>query len=424
MIKIDANIKGYQNKLKKIEDETKNLEDQLKKVGKTSAVIFAGLTATIGATVMAYKNHEQATMDLEAALASQGMLNKETIKDYRDLASEMQTKMALDDDEVVKIQAKMQGFLGQTKMTKELMFATADLAKAQGMDLKAAALLVGKTIGSSTNALGRYGVEIDASASKTEKMEAVIKAVNSKWKGFALAGGEGLNTLTVLKMTIGDVMEQIGKHFAPAIIVVSRKLISFFEILQKHPTLLKFAAGALAIGAATSGVVTVVIGATLAFVKLRAAIMASTIAMNVAKLGVRALIGATGIGLVLVAVGAVYEYWDYVWPAMTATFKSFVDNISSMGSGFGKIMKGIFTLDTDLIKEGTNQIKKSFSQSFEDTKKHYQEKRAEMKMEAEAEAEIQKQSTESMLEEEQSRWARLMELNNQQKEVKKSEAND
>src|SRR5690606_16796265 len=82
--------------------------------------------------------------------------------------------------------ASLQAYLGQTEITRELMEATLNLASAKKIDLAAAAELVGKSIGTSTNALARQGIEIDTNATKSEKLAQVVGALNDKYAGFAV----------------------------------------------------------------------------------------------------------------------------------------------------------------------------------------------------------------------------------------------
>ncbi|KKL13897.1 hypothetical protein LCGC14_2521180, partial [marine sediment metagenome] len=52
---------------------------------------------------------------------------------------------------------------GLEKVTPAML----DFAAAMDVDLQTAATLIGKTLGSTTNALSRYGIEIDAQAAPT-----------------------------------------------------------------------------------------------------------------------------------------------------------------------------------------------------------------------------------------------------------------
>lgn len=60
IIRVSADIKKYDDALKEISSKTKNLEDKLTSVAKTSAIAFAGLSAAVFGVVSAYAVQEQA----------------------------------------------------------------------------------------------------------------------------------------------------------------------------------------------------------------------------------------------------------------------------------------------------------------------------------------------------------------------------
>ena len=56
-----------------------------------------------------------------------------------------------------------------------------------GLDLKGAGDLVAKTIGSSTNAMSRYGIEVTGAVGSTERLETLTNNVANLFGGQALA---------------------------------------------------------------------------------------------------------------------------------------------------------------------------------------------------------------------------------------------
>ena len=86
-----------------------------------------------------------------------------------------------------------------------------NFAEAQNIDLRSAALLTAKAIGSSTNALVRYGVEIDNSLRGTERYEAVLEQLESRVGGTAEAmGNTFLGSIEKLSNAWGDLLEKVG----------------------------------------------------------------------------------------------------------------------------------------------------------------------------------------------------------------------
>lgn len=185
-----------------------------------AAAAFAALTT--GAAVSAFKEAEAATNSLNQALITQGIYTKEVAAGYSQMASELQAKSTFDDDAITAAQATMQGYLGQTKITKELMQATLDLAVAKKMDLGSTAEAVAKSIGTNTNALKRSGVEVDANASKSEKMAQALQGLNSKFGGQADAATQGLGAIDQMNNSLGNLLEMVGEKFAPYIAAAAK----------------------------------------------------------------------------------------------------------------------------------------------------------------------------------------------------------
>jgi hypothetical protein len=99
-----------------------------------------------------------------------------------------------------------------------------DLAQAKGIDLKTAAEMVGKTIGTGTNALARNGIEVNTNASKQEKLAQVLESVNSKFGGQAEAATQGLGGgLKVVNEIVNNLFESLGERLAPVIILFTQK---------------------------------------------------------------------------------------------------------------------------------------------------------------------------------------------------------
>lgn len=210
----------------------------VKKIGTWAlegAIAVAGFGA---AAIKAFRGSEEASNALDQALANQGIYTKALSDDYKKMASELQKVTTFEDDAIVSAQAAIQSQIGQTKVTKELTEKILDFATVQKMDVVSAAQLVGKAIGTNTNSLARYGIEVDANASKQEKLAEVLKGIGDKFGGAARAQGEGLGSLEQLKNAAGDFMEEVGKRLAPAVVILSKIFTDFTESLSSNEQLM------------------------------------------------------------------------------------------------------------------------------------------------------------------------------------------
>lgn len=190
---------------------------------------FGLISAAIIKGVAEYRETEEATNSLTRSMINNGIYSKQLRDQYVDQANALANVSQYEGDQIIAAQAALQQQIGSIKVTKELTQSILDFATAQKMDVASAAELVGKSIGTSTNALGRYGIEINSNASDTEKMAQAIEGLNNKFGGQALAATDGLGALTMLHKTSMDLLESLGGQLAPVIVQVAQSLRGFGE---------------------------------------------------------------------------------------------------------------------------------------------------------------------------------------------------
>ena len=94
-----------------------------------------------------------------------------------------------------------------------------------GLDLKSAGDLVAKTIGSSTNAMSRYGIEVTGAVGSTERLETLTNNVANLFGGQALAQSKTMTgSIEQMKNAAGDAAEALGDVLAPIVIGVAKAL--------------------------------------------------------------------------------------------------------------------------------------------------------------------------------------------------------
>lgn len=209
-------------------------KDLLGGLAKIAAAGFAAVVAGGTAAVAAYREQELASNQLKQAMINQGVFSVELQEKYEAQATALQKVTTFGDEAIISAQAQIQSYIGQQEVTEDLTKAVLDFSQAQGIDLKSAADLVGKSIGSTTNALGRYGIQIDSSATSAEKLTQVTQALNNRFGGQAEAAAKGLGSLIQLKNAMGDIFEVAGQSLAPIITLVAKELTSLAEGAQKN----------------------------------------------------------------------------------------------------------------------------------------------------------------------------------------------
>lgn len=177
-----------------------------------AAIAGAAVIGSITKLTDAYGVQEKAVKSLNSALLVTGRYSEQASQALQKNASEIQALTTVGDEALLQATARMAQFakgLGVDEI-QTAQRAIVGLSEALGMDLNAAASALGKTVGTSTNALARYGIQVDKNASQSEKLNQVMTSAEAM---FAQAV---LNTDTLegrsiqLKNAWGDLQETLG----------------------------------------------------------------------------------------------------------------------------------------------------------------------------------------------------------------------
>ena len=218
----------------------------------------------------------------------------------------------------------------------------------------------------------------------------------------------------------------IGDQFAPVVSKAAELLGELFKVFNNNPVLAKSAALFLGLGTAMAGIATAGALAAGAFLKVRAAMIALNVSTRVLALGVKGLVGATGLGLLLIIASEVYNNWSVVWPAVVKIFSASVEAISKLGASLGKILKGVFTFDRKAITEGVDEAKEALSKGMDDIAKAVSSKgdtktKIEIPVEAKVDEtqvqdEVKKANDIALTEQQKNEQAKTKALTDEQKE--------
>ena len=223
------NIKVSTTGAGKAKQKVSGLSSSISKMGKAvgiaSAAYFGarGLISGFGSVIKLAGIQEQAEKKLEVAL---GFSSKALL----DHASALQEMTTFGDEAIIGVQASLAAFIDNEDQIKLATQATLDLSVAMGMDLKAAGDLVAKTLGSSMNAMSRYGVEVEGAVGSTERLESLTNNVADLFGGQASAQADTMaGSIEQMKNSVGDAGEAIGELLSPSVIKMSKILKSFAE---------------------------------------------------------------------------------------------------------------------------------------------------------------------------------------------------
>ena len=213
----NKSIRGSEKLTKK---SSKSIKESLGKIKLGYLAIAAGIAVAlkvIGKFVSAAAIQEKAERTLAAAMKQAGTFTKEAFEHNLKYASSLQKMTTFGDEAILGVQKMLTNFGIEKEALDGLTKATLDLAAAKGMDLRAAGDLVAKSVGSSTNALTRYGIEVKGAVGSTERAQTAIENISRLFGGAATAEAETFSgTVTQMKNALGDLAERIGFKLFPA----------------------------------------------------------------------------------------------------------------------------------------------------------------------------------------------------------------
>lgn len=368
LIKINADAKNASKAFDDVRSQTEDLEKTLGGVAKISAVGFAALTASVGFSLKAFAEAEEAARTLNTALQAQGIYTDELAAKYKNFATEVMNKTGIDDDAITSAQATAQSYLGQIEITGQLTQAIADLATAKKIDLNSAAALVAKTIGTGTNALAREGLQIDDNATKTERYAKTLQFLEGRYKGQAEAANQGLGGVKGLATAFGNLQEEIGARFAPMAEKAIKVITNLFKTISENKTLVDITVALTGAGLAISALGIAIPAVVSGLGVLRAAMAAFGVTTNLALGGIPLAIAAITTGAVLLI-----QNFDKVSLAVKTVFAGMTTFLGEFAKGFFKFVTGDFQAGIDQMR---NASKEALKAQLGEQSKYFQEQTA------------------------------------------------
>lgn len=194
--------------------------------------VIGKIPEAVMAAIHAYREEELAVNQLTQSMINQGVFTGELRSEYLKMASALEEVTTYSDDQIIAAEATLQSQLKGIAVSKQLLVATLDLAAGKRIDLASAAELVGKTIGTETNALQRQGIAVADATSAHERMGNVITAIEKKFKGHAETAAKDLGVMDQLKNSWSNFLENMGAILAPfvtGLAKATKSVLDFFN---------------------------------------------------------------------------------------------------------------------------------------------------------------------------------------------------
>jgi hypothetical protein len=184
---------------------TKGFSKSMANLGGTIAAAFSvrAITNFTKASFQALDTQLKAERSLLVALNGRVLAQQMLIKQ----AKQLQGVTLYGDEETIRAAALIGTMVKEEETIKRLIPLVQDFATAKQMQLTAAADLVAKSIGSSTNALSRYGITITGAVGSSERLQTAVDALTKAFGGQAEAAAEADRMLTQVKNSWGDFQE-------------------------------------------------------------------------------------------------------------------------------------------------------------------------------------------------------------------------
>lgn len=211
-----ADTKAYRREVKKAQGYSKKFGSQVKTLGPMIATAFSvgAVTRFFKTSLEGYDKQAKAEAGLLVALKGREDIMGRIIRQAQDL----QRTTLFGDEETIQAGNRLAQIIGvNEEAITRLIPLVQDLAQAKFRgDLETAADLVAKSVGSSTNALSRYGIQIEGTVGSVERLESAVAALNDQVGGQAVAAANaGMGAVKQWKNAWGDLKEEFGEKFAP-----------------------------------------------------------------------------------------------------------------------------------------------------------------------------------------------------------------
>lgn len=199
--------------LEKLKATTKGLTDVYSglKLGLEAArQTFGRVIDVVEESLKAFGEHELVVNRLTQALKNQGFYSKEYAENLDALANSLKLHTVQSKDAILETMTLLTTFgLAGTELQKATQ-AALNMENRVG-SLRTATMLLGKAWEGHTEALRRFGIQVDNNLGPTEKFQATLEQINKNFGNQAQVEADGyLGKLQLLKNRMTEISEVVG----------------------------------------------------------------------------------------------------------------------------------------------------------------------------------------------------------------------
>lgn len=390
VVKINGDPKGFNTAISETKASAKGFGDQLEAIAVPAAAAFAGLSTAIGYSLKQFADAEKIQAQLNATLEATKFAAGLTATEMTNLSEALSKVSTYDDEAILSAQNLLASFDNIGKQTfPDATKATLDLASKLQIDLSSAALILGKALQNPVDGLGglsKAGVRFSDDEKKVlqalldtgraaEAQGIILQRLSTFSGGAAAAAVDTLSgAISQAKNEFNNAAEIIGGYFAPVVQEAAIRVKDLFILFQNNPKLIEFANRNLAAAFAVSGVFAAVAGALTVLTKLNSILGIVTITNGIAATSFRAIAGAAGIGILILAISLLITHWDEVQAATSAAMFGIYQSIQSIGgyiydfvfnllAAIGSLIAGQFQFTMDFIRNSISGFVNLFTKT-------------------------------------------------------------
>ena len=222
VVNLKAQTAEFSQGMKRAESGVASLQRSVARAGTAIAGYFGGRQILRGfeSVLRAYGQQEQAEQSLRAALAATGKAGEASFRVLTDHAAQMQRQFKQADETLIEATSTL-SLLAPSLDTSELQQAQRAIVGIADTflkgDVEAAARLVGKTFASTTNALTRYGIQVDMTGTQQEKLAQILEVSNRLLAASEARGRTLFGRLRQLGNSWGDLREKVGQFISESL---------------------------------------------------------------------------------------------------------------------------------------------------------------------------------------------------------------
>lgn len=216
VVNVEANTAQYTSKMRGASSGMQSFRSLALRTGAALGTVFGGraLLRGLGSIRRAFQVQEDAVVTLRASLIATGKDGAESLDRLTASAAALQQQTKAGDESIIKATASLAQLAPALDVEGLEQAQSAIIGIAETFtkgDLENAALLIGKSIGSTTNALTRYGIQVDTTATAQEKLAQIVAQSSTFFDVAQAKAGSTIGVLAQLGNAFGDLKEAIGK---------------------------------------------------------------------------------------------------------------------------------------------------------------------------------------------------------------------